>query len=269
MNYISFPYLGLEFNINPVVKLPFGLEIHWYGIIIGVGILVALILANSEFKKKGFKDDTLSDLALIAIPLSILGARLYYVIFEWDYFKDNLSEIIAIWNGGLAIYGAVITGIITGIVFSKVRKISFWWLGDVGTMCLLIAQSIGRWGNFVNCEAYGEKTNLPWGMMIHRSNWADGVVKGAYHPTFLYESLWNLTGFLISYFVIRKRKKTDGVIFAFYLTWYGIGRFFIEGLRTDSLYLYGNIRVSQLVAFLSVFMGIGVFLFVKKAKKEQ
>lgn len=259
-NIVSFPDFGLEFSLREAITI-FGFDIYWYGIIIGIGMLTAIGIAFFEFKKKGLKTDDLVDFVLFAIPLGILGARLYYVIFRWDYYGEHLNELFAVWEGGLAIYGGVIMGAIVAIVYTKVKKISFLWFADIATVGLFIAQSMGRWGNFINGEAYGGVTDLPWGMVVNG--------EGPFHPTFLYESLWNLTGFIISYFIIYRVLKTDGFSFAYYLIWYGVGRFFIEGLRTDSLYLTGNIRVSQIVAFVSILLGIGVIFYIKRFKDAE
>lgn len=263
INNVSFPKLGLEFKLEEAVNI-FGFNVYWYGIIIGMGMAIAVGIAFFEFKKRGYKSEDLIDFVLFAIPLGILGARMYYVVFEWDYYSKNLDQIFAIWEGGLAIYGGVIAGAIIAIIFSKIKKIPFLWFADVATIGLFIAQSMGRWGNFVNAEAHGGLTDSVLGMVTNGS--------GPWHPTFFYESMWNLVGFAVSYFVIYNLLKTDGFSFAFYLIWYGIGRFWIEGMRTDSLYLYGDIRVSQVVAFVSVFLGIGVVAYImyrKKTKKEQ
>lgn len=260
VNSISFPNFGIDLELGETVKI-FGFDIYWYGIIIAFGMAVAVGTAFWEFHKKGLKSDDLVDFIIFAIPLGILGARLYYVIFSWDYYGRYPGEIYKIWNGGLAIYGGVIAGTIVAIVFTKIKKIDFLWFADVATCGLFIAQSIGRWGNFVNGEAYGGLTTLPWGMVVNGY--------GPCHPTFLYESLWNFAGFVLSYFVIHRFCKKDGFSLAFYLIWYGTGRFFIEGLRTDSLYLYGSIRVSQVVAILCVVLGIGVILYIEKNKKRK
>lgn len=262
INNVSFPSLGLDFTFSETITIPFTkIEIFWYAIIIATGMTVAGLIGWREYKKAGKTGDDLCDFLLFALPLGILGARLYYVIFRWDLYKDNLSEIFAIWNGGLAIYGGIIAGAIVAIIYTRVKKYPFLWFADVASFGLFIAQSMGRWGNFINAEAYGGPTDLPWGMVVN------GV--GPVHPTFLYESLWNITGFLVSYFIIRRVKKTDGLCFAYYLIWYGIGRFFIEGLRSDSLYLFGDVRVSQVVAFISVLLGIFALIYVKFIKKEQ
>ncbi len=269
MNHISFPYLGLNFHLNETVKI-FGFEIYWYAIIIATGMLIAVSIAFLEFKKKGYKTDDLADFILFAIPLGILGARLYYVIFKWEYYSENLGEIIAIWNGGLAIYGGIIVGLIVAIVFTRVKKIPFLWFADLGAIGLFIAQSLGRWGNFVNAEAFGGLTDLPWGMVVDGPDVQPYSPYGPCHPTFLYESLWNFLGFIIAYFVIYRFFKKNGGCFAFYLIWYGAGRFFIEGLRTDSLWLVENVvRVSQLVAIVSFIAGIALLFYIIKHKNYE
>lgn len=261
MKHIAFPGLGLEFDINPIaVSFPFGLKIHWYGIIIAIGMVLAAVIVYHEIKKSGRNGEMLFDFLIFTIPLSIIGARCYYVIFSWESYKDNISEIFAVWHGGLAIYGGVIVGAVCAIVFTKVKQIPLLWFTDIASIGCILAQSIGRWGNFVNGEAFGGVTNLPWRMVI-------GSSAEAVHPTFLYESLWNFTGFLISYLLIYKRKHTDGASLAFYLIWYGTGRFFIEALRSDSLYI-GGIKVSQIVAILSIVLGIALSVFIKARVKN-
>lgn len=261
INHVSFPNFGLNFTFCETVKIPFtNIHLYWYAIIIAAGMFTAIAIAFREFKKHSISTDDLSDFVLWAIPLGILGARCYYVIFEWDYYSKHLSKIAAIWEGGLAIYGGIIVGAIVAIVWCKLKKVPFLWFADVATCGLFIAQSMGRWGNFINAEAYGGATDLPWGMTVNG--------QGPVHPTFLYESLWNFVGFIISYFVIRRLSETDGYSFAYYLVWYGVGRFFIEGLRADSLYIFGNIRVSQVVAFVSIFIGMGVLFYIKSRKKS-
>lgn len=269
MNHISFPKLGLEFHLNETINV-FGFNIYWYALIIATGMLIAITIAFFEFKKHGLNSDDLADFVLFAIPLGILGARLYYVIFDWSYYAQNPGDILAIWKGGLAIYGGVITGSVVAIVFTKIKKISFLWFADVATVGLFIAQSLGRWGNFVNAEAFGGLTELPWGMIVDGPDVKPYSPFGPCHPTFLYESLWNFLGFLISYFIIYRLLKTNGFSFAFYLIWYGAGRFFIEGLRTDSLWLIQDvIRVSQLVAVVSVVGGIITLFYIKNREKKE
>lgn len=260
LNKVSFPNFGLDFELYEQLKLFGKYGVYWYGIIIGIGLTLAIIIAFYEFKKNGKKTDDLIDFLLFAVPLGIAGARLYYVIFRWEYYGSHLGDIIAIWKGGLAIYGGIITGTIIAIIFCKIKKINFLWFADIATVGLFIAQSIGRWGNFVNGEAYGGLTDLPWGMIVNSH--------GPVHPTFLYESLWNFIGFIVSYFIVYRLFKTHGASFAYYLIWYGVGRFLIEGLRADSLYIWGTVRVSQMVALISVVLGIGVVLYIFKKKKD-
>lgn len=268
MNPIVFPGLGLEFNIQRVAFSVFGKDVYWYGIIITCGLILGVIYCYYQAHRFGILRDRVIDLILFAAPLSIIGARAYYVIFYQDLYRNadgsfNWGEAIAIWDGGLAIYGAIITAVIVLAVFCKVTKIKFLAFADLGVYGLFIGQSIGRWGNFCNQEAFGGLTGLPWRMGL--------TIGGTYmevHPTFLYESLWNLLGFLIAHFLLRKRRKFDGQIFLFYLSWYGLGRMWIEGLRTDSLYLFGTgIRVSQLLAALC-FLIAGSVLLVLSIKRK-
>ncbi|ADL13787.1 prolipoprotein diacylglyceryl transferase [Acetohalobium arabaticum] len=230
-NYID----PVAFEIGP-------LTIHWYGIIMALAILLGLTIALKEAKRRNFNPDLLLDLIIFAIPVSIISARAYYVIFEWNYYSQHFSEIIAVWKGGLAIHGALIGATLTAIVFTKIRKVDFWKMADITAPSLILGQAIGRWGNFINQEAYGYKTDLPWAMYI------DGAYR---HPTFLYESIWDL---LIFGFLLWLRKKewiNNGDIFLSYIIGYSIGRFFIEALRTDSLML-GPIRVAQAISLLLI-----------------
>nr|WP_302650699.1 prolipoprotein diacylglyceryl transferase [uncultured Agathobaculum sp.] len=247
---ISFPALGLEFTLNRVACNVFGKDIYWYGIIICVGFVLAALYVNARVKEFGVTSDNLVDCLIICVPTGIVCARIYYVIFEWGYYSQHPSEIIAIWNGGIAIYGAVIGVLIALLVYSRVKKLPFATLCDLAALGLLIGQCIGRWGNFVNGEAHGGETALPWGMSI---DGADPV-----HPTFLYESVWNLVGFIGLHFYSKKR-KFRGEIALLYVAWYGLGRAWIEGLRTDSLYL-GTLRVSQVLAALSCIAAVAVLV---------
>lgn len=274
-SYISFPNLNLTFNIDRVAFTIGGKEVYWYGIIIAVGFLLAVACGLFLAKKYGMKQDTVIDIVIIAAPVSVICARLYYVAFNWDFYGKHPEEIIRIWNGGIAIYGAVIAAIIVAAVYCKIKKENFGLFCDIGSIGLLIGQSIGRWGNFVNQEAFGVNTDLPWAMTgsgIKRElldMMIDGIDVDAtlpVHPTFLYESLWNFV-FLVVFLLLFKKRKYDGQIFAGYLMSYGVGRFFIEGLRTDSLYI-GSIRVSQLVAVLCVVAG-AVLMIVNLRKKDR
>lgn len=247
---ISFPGLGIAFDLNRVAFTVFGKPIYWYGIIICIGFVLGATYLNARAKQFGYTSDNLIDCLLICVPAGIVCARIYFVAFEWDYYKNHLSEIINIRNGGIAVYGSVI-GILIGLfAYSRFKKISFTGLCDMAALGLLIGQCIGRWGNFVNAEAHGGPTNLPWGMSI------DGAAP--VHPTFFYESFWNLLGFIVLHFYSKKR-KFSGEIALLYIMWYGLGRAWIEGLRTDSLYL-GNLRVSQVLAIVSSLIAICVLV---------
>ena len=236
-----------------------GHGIYWYGILIAAGLLLALAFCMRRRKEYGLKEDDVLDTVLWGIPFGILGARLYYVIFYMDLYKNtdgsfNWGRAVAIWDGGLAIYGAVIAVVIVGVVVSRKRKFPFFALMDLVVMGLMIGQAVGRWGNFMNREAFGVETTLPWRMQLT-------TVSGSLvevHPTFLYESLWNVVGLVLIVLVVSKGRRFDGENTAFYFLWYGIGRFWIEGLRTDSLYLFNwqlfgrPIRVSQALSLVMV-----------------
>lgn len=245
---IGFPNLGLEFTLSRVACTVLGKDIYWYGIIICAGFILAALYINSRTKDFGITSDNLTDCLIICVPLGIICARIYYVVFEWGYYAQHPGEIIAIWKGGIAIYGGIIGTLIGLFVYSRVKKLSLASLCDLAAFGLLIGQCIGRWGNFVNGEAHGGPTTLPWGMTI------DG--QSMVHPTFLYESLWNLAGFVLLHFYSKKR-RFKGEIALLYAAWYGAGRAWIEGLRTDSLYI-GSVRVSQLLAIISCIAAVAV-----------
>lgn len=256
MSTVTFPGLGLSIPVKDIAFRVFDWPIHWYGIIIATGFLLAVIYCSRKADIYGIEQDDIVDLLLYAVPLCIIGARLYYIIFYLDLYRNgdgslNFGQMVRIWDGGLAIYGAVIMAILVALVFCKKRGIRFFSLADLGVFGLFIGQLVGRWGNFINVEAYGGPTDLPWRMGIY------DTVNGVYqymevHPTFLYESLWNLAGFLLLALVVAKRRKFDGQLFWSYIAWYGLGRAWIEGLRTDSLYFFSTgLRVSQVLAILS------------------
>lgn len=245
---IGFPNLGLEFTLSRVACTVLGKDIYWYGIIICAGFILAALYVNSRTKDFGITSDNLTDCLIICVPLGIICARIYYVVFEWSYYAQHPGEIIAIWRGGIAIYGGIIGTLIGLFVYSRVKKLSLASLCDLAAFGLLIGQCIGRWGNFINGEAHGGPTTLPWGMTI------DG--QSMVHPTFLYESLWNLAGFVLLHFYSKKR-RFKGEIALLYAAWYGAGRAWIEGLRTDSLYI-GSVRVSQLLAIISCIAAVAV-----------
>ena len=242
---IFFPSLGLE--LNPPSYFSIGpLTIHFYGVIIALGLVLAVVYGMRRSKRFGFTDDDILDGVLWIVPFAILCARLYYCIFEWDNYKDNPISILYIWEGGLAIYGGVIGAAIGIIVYTRIKKLNLGALLDLVSLGFLIGQSIGRWGNFMNREAFGAATEsfLRMGLMNSRTGSFE-----YYHPTFLYESVWNAVGFVLLHKLSSKRQY-DGQIALGYVAWYGLGRAFIEGLRTDSLYL-GPFRVSQLLAAIS------------------
>lgn len=250
--------------INPIAFKLGPISIAWYGIIIATGIVLAFILVQREMVKRGMHPDFLTDLLIWAIPIAIISARIYYVIFSWDYYKDHPGQIIQIWNGGIAIHGALIGSFITAYVFTKIRGVSFWKTVDIAAPGLLVGQIIGRWGNFMNQEAHGgpvseeflNTTIIPdW---IMKQMTIEGVT---YHPTFLYESLWNLVG-LIIILLLRRVAIKRGEMFLFYLTWYSFGRYFIEGMRTDSLY-GGALRAAQVVSIVTIVVAI-IFFVVRR-----
>ena len=252
---ISFPGLGLELDPPSTIQLG-PLTIHFYGLIIAVGMLLAVLYASKRSKEFGLKEDDLLDGVLWVAPFAIICARLYYCIFEWDQYASNPISILYIWNGGLAIYGGVLGAVIGLSVFCKVRKIKATAMMDVVSLGLLIGQLVGRWGNFMNREAFGAPTDSFLRMGLY--NTATGAVE-YYHPTFLYESLWNFVGFLLLHFLSKKRKY-DGQVALGYVAWYGLGRAFIEGLRMDSLY-WGPFRVSQVLAGISCVAAVAVLLW--------
>ena len=246
---IGFPNLGLEFTLSRVACTVLGKDIYWYGIIICAGFILAALYVNSRTKDFGITSDNLTDCLIICVPLGIICARIYYVVFEWGYYAQHPGEIIAIWKGGIAIYGGIIGTLIGLFVYSRVKKLSLASLCDLAAFGLLIGQCIGRWGNFINREAFGRETEAFSRMGLTLPGRETVYV----HPTFLYESLWNFAGFLLLHFWFRKHeRKFDGELILLYVVWYGIGRALIEGLRTDSLYITGTgIRVSQLLAGVS------------------
>jgi len=279
--------------LDPIAISIGSLKIHWYGLILGLGALVGLMLAIREGKRFGISSEFFMDLLLMGVPSAIIGARIYYVAFKWEDYKDNLWDVFKIWNGGIAIYGALIGAIIFALIYTRHKGYRFWRIVDICAPGLIVGQIIGRWGNFVNQEAYGgpveqsflkNKLHLP-DFIVNQMN-----VQGVFHhPTFLYESLWNLVGLGILLVLRRQKFLRSAELFLSYLIWYSIGRFFIEGLRTDSLAFqgpewlgslinglwspmkamgfeygnldvaYGNVRISQL---LPIFILIGAVAFI-------
>ncbi|RKD34291.1 prolipoprotein diacylglyceryl transferase [Thermohalobacter berrensis] len=242
--------------MDPVAFEIFGISIRWYGILISVGMIIGTILATREAKRVGLDEETLIDLLIIAVPLAIVGARLYYVIFNWDYYKGDIYKIINIRGGGLAIHGGVIAAVIVALIYCKIKDVSFWQIADITSPSIILGQAIGRWGNFINKEAYGTPTDLPWGIMINGQK---------VHPTFLYESLWNFLVFLFLLWYRKNKVQVKGEVFLLYLALYSLGRFFIEGLRIDSLML-GPIRVAQLISILLIL--VSLYLFFQRRQKH-
>ncbi len=283
---VFFKGLDHAFNVSSVLAefTVFGHEItiRWYGAIIAFGFLLAALLGGRIAYTWRMSLDKMIDVLIYGTFGGIIGARLYYCIFEWEYYGKHPAEIIKIWNGGLAIYGGIIGGILAGFIVCKVRKLNFLNLLDCAAPALLVGQGIGRWGNFANQEAFGTNTSLPWGMWsekvksyidLHQASFeANGIVmnsgtiedKAYVHPTFLYESLWCLAGVGVLMLICRKARKFSGQVFLSYGVWYGIERAFVEGLRTDSLYI-GAFRVSQLlsIALAAVCLIVLVVLWVR------
>ena len=280
---IRFPHLGIYLpNIGKTISV-FGVDIAYYGITIAIAMIVGISIALHEAKRTGQNQDTYLDLLMLTMLTSVLGARIYYVIFSWDNYKDNLSEILNIRNGGLAIYGGIIAGVITVFIYSKIKKMKFLQIADTVCMGLAAGQIIGRWGNFFNREAFGEYTNNLLAMQLPvsavRKNeitsamWNHVVTIGGVeyiqvHPTFLYEGLWNFM-VLLFLFWFRKRKKFEGELFFCYLAGYGAGRFWIESLRTDQLLLPGiHVPVSQMLSAVLVIVSLSVIICKRRKNRE-
>ena len=260
----------MEETIQPIdpIAIELGpIPVHWYGVIIGLAIILGLYIAIKEIEKRGLDKDAFMDLMLWAIPIAILSARLYYVLFEWKYYSQHPGEIIAIWNGGLAIHGALIGGVITAIVFTKKKGISFWQLADIVAPSVILGQAIGRWGNFINQEAHGGEVTRAFLENLHLPEFIINqmYINGTYyHPTFLYESIWNLVGFILL-MLLRKANLRRGEMFLTYVIWYSVGRFFIEGMRTDSLMLTESLRMAQTISVVLIIAAV-VVLFYRRAK---
>ena len=260
---ISFPNLGIQWD--PPKALTIGpLSIHFYGMLIALGLAMAVVYAWKRAKSFGIKEDDLTDGVLWIVPFSVICARAYYCIFEWEQqYADDPISVLYIWKGGLAIYGGIIGAALGIAIFCKFKKIKLPALLDLVALGFLIGQAIGRWGNFFNREAFGSTTD--WFLKMGLYNIFTGETE-YHHPTFLYESLWNALGFVLLHFLSKKRQY-DGQIALGYVAWYGLGRTFIEGLRTDSLYL-GPFRISQLLAAVSCVIATGVLLFMLLRKHD-
>lgn len=269
LNHIGFPGLGLQFEIDPVAIEIFGFQVRWYGILICLGVIVATIFAWRRCRTVGITFDDILDILIFCLPSAIIGCRLYYVLFyDFDYYMQHPLEIITgITDGGLAFYGGLIAAVLVGLIVMKVKKINIPATLDLCLTMFLIAQAIGRWGNFVNGEAFGGPTDLPWRMSVYTPYTAQAGV----HPTFLYESLWCLVGFVLLYLHLSHR-RFNGENALLYLLWYGLGRAFIEGLRTDSLYmdLFGlHLRVSQVLSVCMVLVAAVLLIVIPLVRKKR
>jgi phosphatidylglycerol:prolipoprotein diacylglycerol transferase len=242
---------GVAIEIGPF-------SIRWYAILINLGIIIAIFLSRYEAKRNNLNPDDLIDILIFALPAGIIGARLYYVAFNLSYYLNYPNEIFKIWHGGLAIHGGLIFGIFVGYIYTKIKRIDFLSWVDVVAPGIAIAQSIGRWGNFINKEAYGYATNLPWAIYV------DGAYR---HPTFLYESLWNIGVAVLLLYFLHKKYDYKGQIITSYAVMYSLGRFWIEGLRTDSL-MFGNFRVAQLISVLIIIASIGLKYILKRKESK-
>ena len=254
------------FELGPIT-------IYWYGVIIATGVFLGLYLATKEADRIGLKKDLIVDLIVFAIPIAIIFARIYYVIFEWNQYENGpWWQVFAVWNGGIAIHGALIGSVITAIIYTRVKKVSFWQIADILAPSLILGQAIGRWGNFMNQEAHGEPISeaaynnflqyLPDFIMNQMS--IDGVM---FHPTFLYESFWNIVVFIFL-LILRRYNPLRGELFLSYVITYSIGRFFVEGMRTDSLYI-GDLRVAQLISVLLIVGTVGLIVYRRKSGQDK
>lgn len=270
MNTVAFPGLGLTFHLDRVALSLGSFQIYWYGVIIALGAVLAVFFCMRTGPRLGIQGNDFLDVLLFALPGGIIGARLYYIIFNPSLYVKagggiDLAACVNIHKGGLAIYGGILAGTLIVFLVSRHKKIPFPAMVDLCTFGLLIGQIAGRWGNFVNVEAYGGETDLPWRMGIETAQGYWEV-----HPTFLYESLWNLLGFFLLLLVLRKGlRKFDGMLFLLYLAWYGFGRGLIEGLRTDSLYFFDTgLRVSQLLGFASCVLALLLLVWKLKSRPD-
>ncbi|WP_096436969.1 prolipoprotein diacylglyceryl transferase [Alteribacter populi] len=252
--------------LNPVALELGPITIYWYGLLIAFGAFLGYLLVNSEAKKRGLPKDMFADLLLIALPVAIISARLYYVIFRWDYYAQNPGQIIAIWEGGLAIHGGLIGAAIVVLVFAKKRGLSFWKIMDIAAPGILLGQAMGRWGNFMNQEAHGGEVSRQFleNLMLPEFIINQMYINGAYyHPTFLYESLWSFLGIALLLY-LRRVNLRRGEMFLFYVIWYSFARFFIEGLRTDSLMIFDLLRTAQVMSLVLIVGAVVVLIYRRK-----
>jgi len=278
INHVQFPGLGLEFTVNRVAFTVFGLDIYWYGIIVTSAIAVGVILSTYLAKKIGLDTDKYTDLLMVCAFVAIVCARIYYIVFA-PFKYNSLKDMINLRDGGLAIYGGILGGFACAFIVAKIKKLNFADCFDCASAIFPLGQAIGRWGNFVNQEAFGTNTTGILGMIsesttsyllrVQSSLRAQGIIVDPFapvHPTFLYESLWNLVGFAIL-FPYFKHRKFKGEIFCMYIAWYGLGRFFIEGMRTDSLEIIPGLRASQLLAAVMFVIGVSIIVIMRKRGK--
>lgn len=258
--------------LNPIAFNLGGIQVHWYGIIIASAVVLATILAVQEAKRRRIDPDSIYDLILWALPVAIITARMYYVIFEWGYYQNHVDEIVRVWDGGIAIYGALIGAGVVVYLFCRANWIPVWLMLDIIAPVLIMAQGIGRWGNFMNQEAFGRITSLAFLQSLHLPHFIiqQMLIDGAYRqPTFLYESLWDILGFIVLMSLRHKKHLfKQGEVFFSYVIWYAFGRFFVEGMRTDSLMLLG-IRVSQWLSVILFIGAIGILVFRRKSMRER
>lgn len=255
LNYID----PIAFELGPI-------SVRWYGIIIAAGILLGYFIAQASVKKIGYDQDTLVDIIFWSAILGFIVARIYFVIFQWPYYIQNLIEIPMIWNGGIAIHGGLIGGFVTGIIICKQKNINPFQIGDVIAPSMILGQGIGRWGNFMNHEAHGGPVSRSVLENLHIPNFIidNMYIEGKYYqPTFLYESIWDILGFVI--LILLRKHLRIGDTFCLYLIWYSIGRFFVEGMRTDSLMLTSDIRVAQVMSIILILVGITIMI-VRRVK---
>lgn len=247
--------------MDPVALRIFGIEIMWYGVLIAFAMLTGTILAIMEARRVGFDENHILDIILYSVPSAIIGARLYYVVFQWQEYRNNLLQILDIRSGGLAIHGGIIGGMIAAYIYTRIKNISFLKVADICIPSIILGQAIGRWGNFFNQEAYGGVVSSEFISKFPRFIREQMYIGGEYHhPTFLYESIWNL-GVFILLVTLRKKQRRNGYILSAYLIFYSIGRFFIEGLRTDSL-MIGSLRQAQLISIVMLAVGIAGILWI-------
>jgi phosphatidylglycerol:prolipoprotein diacylglycerol transferase len=245
--------------MSPIILQIGPLSIRWYGVLIMAGVILGLVLAGREAKRQDVSIELIYDLFFYMILCAVVGARLYYVIFSWDLYRNNIKEVFAFWHGGLAIHGAVMGGVASALIYARLKRLSFWQFADICAPSLILGQAIGRWGNFFNQEAFGRPTDLPWGIFIDEAHRPIQYLQQThFHPTFLYESLWNFSVFLFLLWVRRKKGIIRGDVFLAYLMLYSFGRFWIEGLRTDSL-MFAGFRIAQVVSlFLIIFASLAL-----------